>query len=129
MKTNSQKTGKLIFPQVKCHLLCFTLIPRELVPLLGEVMFELEELIVPYEYSMCFAFFPGNLVIVPGKNSFGPGEKACNPGENCPPCLFPLIRIPLVARLDWSCHQSLVLKEQSLQNYQTLPELHLVWTL
>ena len=71
----------MIFSQVKYHLLCFVLILGELVPLLGEVMFGLEELIVPHEYSLCFAFFPRDLVLAPGENSFGSGDLACNLGE------------------------------------------------
>ena len=43
---------------------------------------------------------PEAMVCMPGGNSFDLGEKTYNPGENCPPCLFPLIRIPLVTRLD-----------------------------
>ena len=50
-KTNSQEPGKLIFPQLKCHLLCFVLIPEEVVHVPGEVVFKLEELIVPYLHS------------------------------------------------------------------------------
>ena len=83
-KTNSQEPGKLIFPQVKCHLLCFFLIPREKVPGPGEMVFELEELIVPHVYSLCFAFVLGDSVLAPGKNSFGSGDLTYNPEKNCP---------------------------------------------
>ena len=72
-KTNSEEPGKLIFPQVKCHILCFVLIPGELVPIPGEVVFKLEELIVPHLYSPCFAFVLGDLVIGLGENHLGIG--------------------------------------------------------
>ena len=73
-KINSQEPEKLIFPQVKCHLLYFVLIPGEKVPGLGEMVFELEELIIPYVYSLCFAFVLGDSVLTPGENSFGFGN-------------------------------------------------------
>ena len=81
----------------------FVLILGELIAVPGEVVFDLEKLIVPHMYSsLCFAFVPGDLVLAHGKNSFGsgdlvynPGKKAygprdlpCNLGENCHPCLF-----------------------------------------
>ena len=50
-KINSQEPDKLIFPQVKCQLLCFVLIPRELFHDPGEVVFKLEELIVSHVHS------------------------------------------------------------------------------
>ena len=78
----------MIFPQVKCHLLCFILIPREKVPGLEKMVFELEELIVPHVYSPCFAFVLRDLVLALGKNSFGSGDLTHNPGKNCPSGLF-----------------------------------------
>ena len=50
-KTNSQEPENLIFPQIKCHLLCFVLIPGEKVPGPRKMVFELEELIVPHVHS------------------------------------------------------------------------------
>ena len=54
-KTNSQEPGKLIFSQVKCHLLYFVLILGENVPGPGEMVFELEELIGVF---LVFSFCP-----------------------------------------------------------------------
>ena len=49
-KTNSQEPGKLIFPHVKYNLLCFVLISGEKFLSPWEMVFELEELIVPHMY-------------------------------------------------------------------------------
>ena len=87
-KTNSQEPSKLIFSQVKCHFLCFVLIPREKIPGHEAILFELEELIVPHVCSLCVAFVLGDLVLAPGKNLFGSGDLTYNLGENCPPGLF-----------------------------------------
>ena len=90
-KTNSQEPAKLIFPQVKCHLLCFVLILGEKVPGPGEMVFELEELIVPHVYSLCFPFVPGEVAHMPGEKVSGPGDLVCNirelvlPHEKCCP--------------------------------------------
>ena len=89
-KTNSQEPGKLIFPQVKCHILCFVLIPGKKVPGPREMVFELEKLIVPYVYPPCFTFGPRDLVLTPREMILGHREKAYNPGKNCPPMSFPL---------------------------------------
>ena len=68
-KRNSQEPGKLIFSQVKCHILYFVLIHGELVLVLGEVIFDLEELIVPHMYYfLYFTFVPGDLVLASGEN-------------------------------------------------------------
>ena len=96
---------KLIFSQIKCHILCFVLIPWQLVLVHGEVVFDLEELIVPHVYSLCLAFVPGEkasergdlvlelekLIIsqvyslyfafVPGDLVLAPGENSFGPGE------------------------------------------------
>ena len=79
---HSYSFGKFIFPQIKCHLLYFVLILGELVLVPGEVIFDLEELIVPnVYYSMYFAFAPRDLVIALGENSFGTRDLAYNPRE------------------------------------------------
>ena len=81
----------MIFPQVKCHLLCFVLIPGEKVPGSREMVFELKELIVPQVYSLCFPFVPGEVAHMPGEKVSGPGDLACNirelvlPHEKCCP--------------------------------------------
>ena len=77
-KTNSQEPDKLIFPQVKCHLLYFVLIFRESVPVPGKVVFDLKELIVTHVYSLCFAFVPGEVTHTPGERASGPRDLACN---------------------------------------------------
>ena len=87
-KINSQEPEKLIFPQVKYHLLYFVLIPGEKVHGPGEIEFELDELIVPHVYSLCFTFVLGNLVLTPGKNSFGSGDLTYNLEKIYPPGLF-----------------------------------------
>ena len=77
-KTNSQEPDNLIFSQVKCHLLYFVLIPGQKVPGPGEMVFELEELIVPQVYSLCFPFVPGEVAYMPGENVFGSRDLTCN---------------------------------------------------
>ena len=99
-KTNSQEPGKLIFPQVKCHILCFVLIPGKKVPGPREMVFELEELICPHMYSPCFTFVLGDLVLAPGEMILGPGKKEYNPGKNCPRAFF-LIKNLLVIIFRW----------------------------
>ena len=66
----------------------------------GDLVFELEELIVPHVYSPCFAFVLRDLVLALGKNSFGSGDLTYNPGKNCPQAFF-LINNLLVMNFRW----------------------------
>ena len=82
---------KLVVPHVKCDLLCFVLVlgemilgPREKASESGDLVSELEELIVPLVYSLYFAFIPEDLVLAPEKNLFGLGDWAYYPGEISP---------------------------------------------
>ena len=66
---------ELVVPQVKCDLLCFVLVLREMIrgpggkaSDSGDLVFELEELIVPLVYSLCFAFVLEDLVLALGEN-------------------------------------------------------------
>ena len=99
-KTNSQKPDKLVFSQVKCHLLCFILIHREKVSGPGEMVFELEELIVPHVYSPCFAFVLRDLVLALRKTSFWFGDLTYNPEKNYISGFF-LINNQLVMNFRW----------------------------
>ena len=96
---------KIILPQVKCLLLNFVLSPWELVLVPGEVVFDLEKLIIPQVYFLCLVFVLGekasefeDLVLeleklivpqvyslyfafVPGDLVLALGENSFGPGE------------------------------------------------
>ena len=98
---------KLVVPQVKCDLLCFVLVLGEMIlgpggkaSDSGDLVFELEELIVPLVYTMCFSFFLGDLVLAPGEMILGLGEKEYNFGKNYPRAFF-LINNLLVINFRW----------------------------